>query len=215
MTRGPQFQRSTPGRVARLLHTKYNNRWIQLRGLDVPISVIPTGADSNPFQVVWLKNVDRLLRAARSLGDDSATFDFIDVGCGSGIASIYAQRRYSLKNSGGFDLDPSLVEAANRNARRSGFSARFWVGDAAKEIFSDKRCFLFFFNPFGEATVRSLLANNWRALADSQSTALLANDHALPVFLEYGTLGWRDNRWNCSVVQFGRRTSNSVIPSTR
>lgn len=183
-------------------NARYNRSFIRRNDLLVPSASSPQQIDSRPFQTVWLRNIDRLIRMAHRNGTDASTASFLDVGCGAGIASLYAGSRYPFVSTGGFDLDAQLVEAARRNARRMGLSARFWMGDAREELLPEERLSLFLFNPFGDGTAEALLEQNAAKLSSTGSIALLANDHVLHVFLEFGQLLERDDHWNCSVVAF-------------
>ena len=132
-------------------------------------------------------------------------FHFVDAGCGAGIAGLYAGDNYPFASIGGFDLNPSLIDAARTNASRlpPRAPARFWVGDAKTEQLLSHRTCLFLFNPFGAQTARALLTNNIGVLRQSRSIACLANDRLLPTFLDFGRLLHRDAQWNLSVVAFG------------
>ena len=196
---------SAPSKLTSVSNHLYNRAWVTLNGLNASATPERNHPDGRSFQVVWLRNVDRLIRAAQRHGADTNAAHFVDVGCGVGIPSIYAERRYDFAGASGFDLDPSLVDVAKANSKASGDRCEFWVADANHEVLPSRKTVLFMFNPFGAETARKFLNLNAPALIRTGSVALLANDHLLPVFMEHGTLLWRSQRWNCSVVALKSR----------
>lgn len=198
-------QRRRPTALESARNTIYNHFWVRHQRLLVPEDSFVDDGDSHRFSVVWLRNLDRLASLAQGRGLRLSDYHFVDVGCGAGIASLYAGARHPFLSTGGFDFNPSLVEAATKNASR--FSDRrrevlFWVGDAKSEQLALARTCLFLFNPFGIETARIMLESNIQRLVASESIAFLANDHLLPVFLDFGNLVGRNRRWNLSVVEF-------------
>lgn len=198
-------QRRHPTALESARNKIYNHFWIRYHGFMVPPNSFAGDSDSHHFSVVWLKNLDRLASLAGSCGIRPRDYHFVDVGCGAGIASLYAGNRYPFLSTGGFDFSPQLIEAAQKNARKFSDSedwVRFWVGNAKSERFALARTCLFLFNPFGARTARIMLEANHQQLVASESIAFLANDRLLPVFLDFGRLSARDARWNLSVVEF-------------
>lgn len=191
---------STPSKLTSASNHLYNDVWVSQNALNASATPESNHPDGQSFQVVWLRNVDRLIRAAQLHGTDTSTAHFVDVGCGVGIPSIYAERRYAFAGASGFDLDPSLIKVAKANSKASGDRCEFWVADANHEVLPSRKTLLFMFNPFGAETARKFLNLNALSLNRTGSVALLANDHLLPVFMEHGALLWRSKRWNCSVV---------------
>ena len=101
---------------------EFNKEWIsksQLKGGE-PLTLddlnIPSGQqnDSNQFQVVWLKNIVRLRNMLPSEVDIS---DYIlyDIGCGSGISTLFFADKYNFSAYVGFDFSQKLVELAKNN----------------------------------------------------------------------------------------------------
>jgi SAM-dependent methyltransferase len=198
-------------------NSEYNVRWISSEGmvgertvskdeLDVEEHV---KLDASPFMVVWLKNIDRL---CSRLPDD---FDFgkytlIDVGCGSGISTIYFHMKYPFKYLKGFDFSTSLVEAAEKNKQNllsrgvSVESISYEVGDAKRYRLPQEPLVMFMFNPFGWETMKVFIENNIDALRKTNSLLLYANDIYVNDIANYGKILSRDDYYNLSVVEFGR-----------
>lgn len=173
--------------------------------LDVEESV---KLDASPFMVVWLKNIDRL---CSQLPDD---FEFnkyvlVDVGCGSGISTIYFYRKYSFKYVKGFDFSASLIKTAEENKRQLlllGGNVKplaFEVGDAKSYRLPQEPLVMFMFNPFGWETMKVFIENNIETLRKTKSLLLYANDIFISDIAEYGKILSRDDYYNLSVVGFG------------
>lgn len=197
-------------------NSEYNARWILSEGLvgegmvskdelDVEESV---KLDASPFMVVWLKNIDRL---CSQLPDD---FEFnkyvlVDVGCGSGISTIYFYRKYSFKYVKGFDFSASLIKTAEENKRQLlllGGNVKplaFEVGDAKSYRLPQEPLVMFMFNPFGWETMKVFIENNIETLRKTKSLLLYANDIFISDIAEYGKILSRDDYYNLSVVGFG------------
>ena len=164
--------------------------------------------DANPFMVVWLKNVERLYEMFCS-EFDCQSFVLLDVGCGSGISTIFFHQKYDFDRCDGFDFSSSLIGLANKNMKiinRNGFdtsSISFEIADAKQIKLQDKRYALFMFNPFGWETMSEFLSNNIEVLRKNNSVILYANDTCVGNLLEFGRLVKRDNFFNLSVIAFG------------
>lgn len=164
--------------------------------------------DANPFMVVWLKNVERLYEMFCS-EFDCQSFVLLDVGCGSGISTIFFHQKYDFDRCDGFDFSSSLIGLANKNIKiinRNGFdtsSISFEIADAKQIKLQDKRYALFMFNPFGWETMNEFLSNNIEVLRKNNSVILYANDTYVVNLLEFGRMVKRDNFFNLSVIAFG------------
>lgn len=164
--------------------------------------------DANPFMVVWLKNVERLYEMFCS-EFDCQSFVLLDVGCGSGISTIFFHQKYDFDRCDGFDFSSSLIGLANKNIKiinRNGFdtsSISFEIADAKQIKLQDKRYALFMFNPFGWETMNEFLSNNIEVLRKNNSVILYANDTYVGNLLEFGRMVKRDNFFNLSVIAFG------------
>ncbi len=195
-------QRNSPGRFSSLSNESFNWSWISRHKLKSYEGSLERGRDSRPFEVVWLRNLDRLISAAERAGYETSDSRFVDIGCGVGIPSLYAAHRYAFLSVGGFDLDQTLVDIAVANSRHFNVASEFWVADAQKARLPTEKQHVFLFNPFGTETAAAFLDHNVETLRRSNSIVLLANDHLLPTCQEFGETLWRNQRWNCSIVKF-------------
>lgn len=174
----------------------------------VPASELATTSpylyDARPFATVWLRNIDRLIRTA---GIEPEKFEFVDVGCGKGVSTLYAQDKFRFSRVSGFDFDQGLVSIAKAN--RDGSSVRkreaitFFAGDAAQIKLPATRSFCFLFNSFGADVLRLFLANNLDMLRETRSVIGYANCHELHVFDEIKDVTVRRVKWHrCATISF-------------
>lgn len=200
-------------RFAAVLSKFHNRIWIRRLGAtrtDVmgtdEFQVQSQCGDPHAHQVVWLRNLDRVVRRVGS-SDRLEQLHFADVGCGSGVPCLYAARRYPFEGVTGIDNQPSFILAAEENREKSRTPVSrvsFFVGDAAEFTLPPRRHLVFLFNPFGEETLRRFLDHNHSLLVETRSYVALVNDHGLEAVLSYegSTLLWRNPHTRCSVVRF-------------
>jgi len=119
--------------------------------------------DSSSCMVVWLKNIDRIF-SMLSKKLPLINYSFLDIGCGSGIASIYIANKYIFKSFSGFDFVPILVKKAKQNREIAIVEGLpridFFVQDSREIVLIKQPTFLFMFNPFGKETMNEFLQNN-------------------------------------------------------
>lgn len=201
--------------VNRAENEDFNQRWISAHGLVgagmialSQLDVLPAQrADANPFMVVWLKNIERLCDMFNKvfLPQD---FTLLDVGCGSGISTLFFAQNYSFPDFFGFDFSADLIDLAKQNreimlnesARTSQVS--FKVADAQTVRLPERRYALFMFNPFGWQTMEAFIENNVELLKKTGSVVLYANDIFVNELQEYGKVVARDELYNLSVISF-------------
>lgn len=70
--------------------------------------------DSNPFNLVWLQNVNRLLALFRY---NSASYKLIDIDCDSVVSTLYFAENYTFKYYFGFNFSVGLLDAAKQNQK--------------------------------------------------------------------------------------------------
>ena len=106
-----------PKKIQYLVEGRFNQKFVRDYGLDTGevLRAVALGADSNQNQVVWLRNIDRLL----SLSGHSAEGNrFLDLGAGAGIAMLYAAVRHAFVSVNGIEIQPGLVRVAEGNFSR-------------------------------------------------------------------------------------------------
>lgn len=67
--------------------------------------------------VMWLRNLDRITKTLEETTQLN-TLTFLDVGCGTGIPTLYAATRYEFADLRGFDFEAPLIEDARRNQEK-------------------------------------------------------------------------------------------------
>ncbi len=195
-------------------NTFFNQTWIKennfvgsssidLEDLDIPIS---KKEDSSSFEIVWLKNIDRLM-SFLPINLNIKNYDLLDLGCGSGISSFYFASYYGFKSFYGYDISKRLIKAAEINKNifleniQSKININFKVKDVS-ELNIKSPSVLFMFNPFGSNTIEKFILNNLKFMKDSKSLILYANDIYVDCLLNHGKLIERDQKYNLSYIQF-------------
>ena len=142
---------------------------------------------------------------------DYKSFSLLDVGCGSGISTLFFHQKYDFQRCDGFDFSSSLIGLANKNKNiingdgADTTSISFKMADARKIKLQDKRYAVFMFNPFGWETMNQFVSKNIEVLQRNNSVILYANDVCVGNLLEYGRMVMRDDFYNLSVIAFGDR----------
>ena len=184
------------------IEEKYNSRFLQAHNLHPGEEACPAPiAGGNHNQVVWLRNIDRLLHLAGSL--DRAE-KLVDLGCGAGIAMCYFSARLGWREVEGVEINPKLVRIARENFLNLDTQGSLTVIQGEAQSYSvTGQCTLFAFNPFDQKTMREFLRLNSDEFSRTKPKILLANDHLLRTVLEFGELLNRNSRLNLSVVKLG------------
>ncbi len=161
--------------------------------------------DSTAFQVTWLQNIKRLMNLFYY---DEANYNLIDVGCGSGISTLYFAENSHFKTYSGFDFSAKLIDEAKQNhaifKKRHDCHIDFFVANA-KEFYPPKTSNLFFlFNPFGWLTLHAFIEKNLDDFKTHQSVLAYANDlHINELSQTYPEVKIvRDNYYNLSLIYF-------------
>ena len=154
------------------------------RTLDIPSRGLPKPQGSRePFDealgvetsgVVWLTNLRnknfvhgiryepcspvKCRWAIENSGIHPREFSFIDIGSGKGRALIVASK-YGFAGLSGVEYSSKLCKIATANFEKLGIPAQVVCRDAVDFKFPDEDIFVFFYNPFGPAVLRKVLAN--------------------------------------------------------
>ena len=190
----------------------FNRKWILEKGvmnhqvIDVSNLCVSEQDkyDANPFHVVWFKNIDRLMNM---LSENIRLKDitFVDVGCGSGISTLYVADNYNFKKYIGFDFDPELIKSAelNRNLFKMGNKSLTFVQENARSYaLPNEKCLLFMFNPFGLETMKIFIENNLDLLRETASIIAYANDLCIDYLDSLNTDVKRNEKFNLSLIRF-------------
>ena len=202
--------------VIRSENDEFNTTWINAYDF-VGGDVVPTSEldvdeavklDASPFMVVWLKNIERLCGMFEK-SYDYREFVLCDVGCGSGISTLFFNHKYPFKRFCGFDFSEKLIGLAENNkviASNNDFDISkvdFEVFDAKKVKLQNERNAIFMFNPFGWETMSRFIENNVEIFKEAKSVLLYANDICIEEILDYGAIVERDDFYNLSLISFG------------
>jgi SAM-dependent methyltransferase len=164
--------------------------------------------DSKPFVLSWLLNIRHSIEFLQTRIRIS-NFHFYDVGCGTGISTIYA-RAWNFKAVSGFDFQSDFILSAKKNLECGIFINRditFTEEDAVK-FRIESPSVLFLFNPFGAEILAKFIAYNLPEIQKGETWMILQNDKLLVELLENGNfeLVNRDSRRNISFLR-GYRVS--------
>jgi len=196
----------------RVENEEFNRKWISEKGvmnyqkIDVSNLYVPEKdkCDSTSFQVVWFKNIDRLMNMlSENLRLKDVTF--VDVGCGSGISTLYVADNYNLKKYIGFDFDPELIKKAELNRKLFNMenkSLTFVQENAKSYTLPNEKCLLFMFNPFGLETMKIFIENNLDLLTGTASIIAYANDLCIEYLYSLNTDVKRNEKFNLSLIRF-------------
>ena len=141
----------------------------------------PSGSKKygNINQTVWLLNISRAFSLCNIISENKfnkivSNAHWIDVGCGSGLASIYVSLVYGLKNQTLFDYDKKCVQESIANyksykksllynLRHFKSKLNIYLADASNHILpihASETTIIYMYNPFQEKVVREFISNN-------------------------------------------------------
>lgn len=160
------------------VNSQYNTSWINSNGLIQSAKSIDeltlegiNVSDSHPHEVGWLRNIDRLIDML-PLSFNPSAYDLLDMGCGSGISTLYFLENYPFRSFSGIDFSPELISTAACNLQRfnaihrASYNIDFLVCDAREYLidYSSQGIFVYMFNPFGFETASVFIAKNLERL---------------------------------------------------
>jgi predicted RNA methylase len=206
------FLHNRPEEVVRFENEEFNKTWISKKGLkfqktiDVSDLSVPEHdkCDASPFQVVWLKNIDRLMSLVNN-DFQLENITLIDVGCGTGISTLYIADNYNFKKYIGFDFDVELIKKAELNRKLISLKNKrleFIQKDARNYTIPNEKCILFMFNPFGLETMKIFIEKNLDLITKSHSIIAYANDVCIDYLDSLNTNIKRIKKFNLSLVTF-------------
>ena len=131
-------------------------------------------------QLTWLLNIDRSFEIIKYFEKDQKDpfngMGWYEVGCGSGIVSIYVSCKYDIKTQYLFDFDKRCIDLALFNINRYNSSllaklfglntGRVFEADAAhyKLESKNKKNIIYMYNPFDEKVMEKFILNNLDSL---------------------------------------------------
>ena len=134
-------------------------------------------------------------RIMQSLPLDASQLTFVDFGCGKGRALVLAAE-HGFRRIIGIECDASLVAAARRNvgaycsAAKRRHDIELHLGDATQYDLPAGDCLCFFYNPFDEFAMQSVLARIERSSREKPRRLLVVyrNPRHAGVMLRTGFL---------------------------
>lgn len=191
------------------LNDSYNERWIRKHkirhraDLEVKDMVNPSPSKEHAvlFMTVWLRNIDRLLGPIR---DEVSQYDFLDVGCGRGISTLYVATEYDFNKVEGFDFEDALLQDAVLNAQSlPEHPVRFFNADASMYRLPARKQIIFMFNPFGAPVMEDFMRNNIDTLRATGSKIAYANYHQLSTIQKFEPSNIHDiKQYRCALISF-------------
>lgn len=195
----------------KLVNNSFNFLWVKRNALKWSEIVTPANfldmtksiQHASAFQVVWLLNLRMSIKFLQKKLDFHKTV-FIDLGCGTGISTLYASQ-WSFSHLIGIDFQEDLISKAQENLSRWPDSTRikFVVGDASDWIIPSfsGTVILFLFNPFAEPVFRDFLGRNLETLRNN-CFIILINDKLRETVLENyeSEIVYRDTSRQISII---------------
>lgn len=117
----------------------------------------------------------KLLQAIKRIKIDYSRFTFIDIGAGKGRVLLVASR-CRFRRVVGVEFSPSLCNIAEQNVRafksRAACDVHFEIvcGDATNYVFPKDDLVIYMFNPFGRASMESLIRHLERSFDEAPRT---------------------------------------------
>lgn len=163
----------------------------------------------NSFQTIWFKNIERLMSFLFEINVKPEKYNFLDIGSGNGIATIYFANKYEFNSLEGIEINENLYEDSNHNLKiynknsiKSISNIKFINSDILKHEIRDEKYILFMFNSMEFKPLEKFIKKNIEKLRKNKSYFLLANDHCINEILSYATLIKRNNFYNISAIRF-------------
>ena len=140
--------------------------------------------DATVNMTVWFSTLSSLVEEAAARGLHRATIQFIDVGCGVGLAALFAVEALGFASATGIEYDEDRVHEARALISRA--SVESTTKDHVSIVHADAATyrlpestggsrFIFIFNAFGPQSLHAFLQNNLAGFT-SVDVIGLAND---------------------------------------
>ena len=161
-------------------------------------------SNSKGYETVWLLNLKKLYKIFLQYKDPSK-YNFIDIGCGYGIALIYAYKKFNFNTYSGIDIIKENVNKAKKNLSMTGIAKnkiKFILKDASSLKLSQKSYFLFMFNPFNDNILKIFLNKNSSILKKTNSVIAYSNCKDLKIIKKYSKKIIRIKAYNLALIFF-------------
>jgi len=177
-----------------IVNDNYNKNYITKKNILNSSWVTPQDIQTNsknkifstPFATVWLLNLDRLIINSKI---NCKEYNFVDVGCGKGISSIYILDNYDFKSVNGFDFSPTFIKDAVNNLKNCNIEKKeginFSIGDASNYLMNLEKTYFHLFNPFENNILKLFIKNNINNIKKTHSIITIINDKSKNILLDY------------------------------
>jgi len=130
--------------------------------------------------------------------------NFVDIGCGKGLPSLFARKYFRFAKVYGIDFSEPLIEAAKQNVAKLGWAdVSFVVADASKWKAPEGNSLFFMFNPFDAVILERFLTLNLDHFTRNRSLIAYATDDCRETMLNLGfEIVFRDPKHQQSVLRY-------------
>tara|TARA_B110001454_G_scaffold30599_1_gene29897 strand:+ start:684 stop:1388 length:705 start_codon:yes stop_codon:yes gene_type:complete len=130
---------------------------------------------ANAILDMWLYILNKLINIFKK-EYNCKDYNFVDVGCGSGIATIFAKKKFDFQSVSGFDIFEKCIERSKDNIARAGLKdINVFVADAKNFKLENKKYFFYMFNPFEAEILNKFMENNIDRLIKTSSVIAYVN----------------------------------------
>ncbi len=198
--------------ITRIVNNFYNYCFIKFNFLDEDLSqtkfkkikVIKNIDRSKGYETVWLLNLKRLYDIF-SRYKNPKKYNFVDIGCGYGIALIFACKKFNFLSYNGIDIIDEYLQQAKKNIFLSGLGnkkIKLYLKDAENFKIKNKPHFLFFFNPFDKKILNTFLEKNYSILKKTNSVIAYSNYKNLNILKKYSNNIKYINKYKLALIFF-------------
>jgi SAM-dependent methyltransferase len=187
----------TPTKSEYKLNDSYNKKWINQYGLKYYQNIMVEDFVDSPlskkyaknFVLSWLINIDKMINLSTKMGMNLEEFHFLDIGCGTGISTIYASSRNNFRLNSGLDFQSSFIKMSKENLeifnQNQNLDIKFFLDDASSIKLNKEKYFLFMLDPFQREVMSNFLDNNITNLKETQSCLAYTNCHCIETITDY------------------------------
>jgi SAM-dependent methyltransferase len=130
--------------------------------------------------------------------------NFVDIGCGKGLPSLFARKYFRFAKVYGIDFSEPLIDAAKQNVAKLGWQdVSFVVADASKWKAPEGNTLFFMFNPFDAVILERFLTLNLDHFTRNRSLIAYATDDCRETMLNLGfEILFRSEKHQQSVLRY-------------
>ena len=197
--------------LIRFFNNFYNFVFIKINKLkikniepDIKNKIIKNYDNSRGYETVWLLNLYKLYKIFLKFKNPTK-YNFVDIGCGYGIALIYAYKKFNFRSYSGIDIIREYISDAKKNLKLTEIKenkVRFILRDASNLKLLKKSYFLFMFNPFDRNILKIFLKNNKIILKKTSSVIAYANCKDLKLLKKYSKKNIEIKKYNLVLFFF-------------